>query len=168
MRYPLAAVVAISLLAVVVPEWARAQQATKPLVLIASKDMGISDLPLAAVRRAFGGELTDVSGKRLTPLNYVPGDPVRVAFDKVVLKLLPAQVGRFWIDRRIRGQSLPPKTVPSPRVMRSLVAILGTKLGAIGYVSVDELDGTVQPLKIDGRSHTDAGYPLMVAASDVQ
>lgn len=162
MRYPPSACIAVLLAGLAVASWAQAQNEPKTLVVIASKDMGLSDLPLAAVRRAFSGEITDVSGLRLTPLNYAPGDPVRVAFDQTVLKLQPAQVGRFWIDRRIRGQSLPPKTVPSPRVMRSLIVALGSKLGAIGYVSLDELDGSVRALKIDGRAHTEPGYALTV------
>lgn len=142
--------------------WVRAQSPQKALVLIGAKDLGVSDVPLAAVRRVFGGETTDVNGKRLTPLNYVPGDPLRVSFDLVVLKLNPTQVGRFWIDRRIRGLSLPPRTVPSQRVMRKLIGMLAGQLNAIGYVAPDELDATVQPLKVDGKAHTDAGYPLLV------
>ena len=44
-------------------------------------------------------------------LGCLPRTVDRVGFDQVVLKMDPDAVGRFWIDRKIRGGSGPPRTV---------------------------------------------------------
>jgi hypothetical protein len=163
MRHFYSTIIVVSILcaaSAVLAPWANAQGKPQVLVVIAAKELGITDLPLAVLRRAFSGELTDVAGKRVMPFNYGPSDAIRVAFDKVVLGMTPDVVGRYWIDRRIRGQSLPPKTVPSQQVLRALVAKMGAQTGAIGYVTADQLDATVQPVKIEGKAHTTPGYVL--------
>lgn len=133
-------------------------------MLIAPRDRGLSEISFAAVRRAFSGEVTEVNGVRIAPFNYAPGDPLRVSFDRMALQLTPDEVGRFWVDRRIRGQGLPPRTVPTQRVMRRLVGKLTGDVAAIGYVSADQIDATVQPLKIDGKNYTDPGYAFALSA----
>ena len=67
------------------------------------------------------------------------------------------QVGRYWVDRRIRGQGMPPRTAPSQAIVRRVIPLLP---GAIGYLSVDQLDGSVQALTIDGKDHKQPDYPL--------
>jgi hypothetical protein len=67
------------------------------------------------------------------------------------------QAARYWIDRRIRGLGLPPRTVTSQPTMRALAARLS---GAIGYITADQLTAAIQALRIDGKGHTDPGYPL--------
>ncbi|MEO8180954.1 MAG: hypothetical protein ABI895_19135 [Deltaproteobacteria bacterium] len=42
--------------------------------------------------------VTGPDGTRLIPLNQPAEVPVRVGFDKLVLKMTPDYVGRFWID----------------------------------------------------------------------
>jgi hypothetical protein len=163
MRHFQTAIFAVSIfcgVSAVLAPWATAQDTPRVLVVIAAKELGITDLSLAVLRRAFSGELTDVRGKRMMPFNYGPGDAIRVAFDKAVLGMTPELVGRYWIDRRIRGQSLPPKTVPSQQVLRALVAKLGAQTGAIGYITADQLDATVQPIRIEGKAYTAPDYAL--------
>lgn len=69
-------------------------------------------------------------GKPVIPLSLTAGSEARVLFDHVVLRLGPDEVGRFWLDRRIRGLGLPPKQVPSTSLMQQVVANLP---GSIGY-----------------------------------
>jgi len=163
MRHFQSTIIAVSMLcaaSVVLAPWANAQGNPRVLVVIAAKELGITDLSLAVLRRAFSGELTDVGGKRMMPFNYAPSDAIRIAFDKAVLGMTPELVGRYWIDRRIRGQSLPPKTVPSQQVLRALIVKMGAQTGAIGYVTADQVDASVQPIKIEGKAYTSPGYAL--------
>jgi hypothetical protein len=83
--------------------------------------------------------------------------PARVSFDRSLLGLKPTEVGGFWIDRRIRDQGHPPKTVPSSdlavRVVMSLV-------GAITYAQTGQLNDKVCALTIDGRGPSAPNYLL--------
>lgn len=69
-------------------------------------------------------------GKPVIPLSFVAGSEARVLFDRAVLRLGPDEVGRFWLDRRIRGLGVPPRQVPSAALMQQVVANLP---GSIGY-----------------------------------
>jgi hypothetical protein len=94
---------------------------------------------LAAVfnmtRRSWGGGLTAV------PFNYPPEHPLRRTFDQAVLGLAPAEVGRFWIDQRIRGFGHPPRQIPEPALLLRLV---GSLKGSIGYVPAGLADKSVR------------------------
>ncbi len=70
-------------------------------------------------------------GTAVIPLNAPTGNPMRDEVDRVVLRLSPDQVGRFWLDRRIRGLGLPPRQVPDATLMLKVIANLR---GSIGYV----------------------------------
>jgi ABC-type phosphate transport system substrate-binding protein len=103
-------------------------------------------------------------GKPITALNLAAGSPERVAFDRAVLRLEPDDVGRFWIDRKIRGGEPPPHTVPNT----SLVAALVTQLeNAIGYVPIPLVSAGVRVVaRIRGRDVQIAAHllqPLEVA-----
>jgi hypothetical protein len=69
----------------------------------------------------------------------------------------PEDTGRFWIDRKIRGQSGPPKSVESAAVILKVV----TKVdGAIGFVKAGAVGKNVKILRIDGKLPKDPGYRL--------
>lgn len=72
-----------------------------------------------------------IGGVPVVPLNLPNGNPGRDAFDRVVLGLGRDQVGRFWIDRRVRGMGMPPKQVPDPNIAVRVVERIN---GAITYV----------------------------------
>jgi len=59
----------------------------------------------------------------------------------ILLGLAPAEVGRFWIDQRIRGFGHPPRQVTDPAIMLRLVASLK---GSIGYLPAGQADKTVR------------------------
>jgi hypothetical protein len=126
-------------------------------VIVAGKNSGLTNLTLGALRRAYEGDLTRVSGMRLIPFNYPPDQPMRQRFDMLLLELRPSEIGRYWIDRRIRGEGLPPRTLPSAAVLKAVVARVS---GGIGYLPIDQLDNSVTALAIDGRSYSDPAYAL--------
>ena len=86
-------------------------------------------------RRSWGEGLAAV------PFNFPPESPLRHTFDQGVLGLAPGEVGRFWIDQRIRGYGHPPRQVADPAIMLRLVASLK---GSIGYVPAGQADKSVR------------------------
>jgi hypothetical protein len=89
---------------------------------------------LGAVELAqlYSGSRADWNGFAVVPFNLPPGDALRVEFDRVVLKMSPDEVGRYWIEQRIRGGARPPRQVEDTRLVPRLVARFR---GGIGYVA---------------------------------
>lgn len=131
--------------------------AGKPILVVVAAASPLKDIDQAALRRAFEGSALELGGKRMIPINHPAGAPLRVAFDKQVLGLSPEEVGKFWIEKRIRDEGAPPKTVPSPDLAVRIAASLP---GAITYASQEMLNATVKALTVGGKAAGAAGYPL--------
>ncbi len=128
------------------------------LAIIVAPGSKLTNISVADLRRVFQSErLTDPEGNRLIALNHPPKTPDRVGFDTVVLGMDPEGVGRFWIDRKIRGGSGPPRTVESLATLRRVVEKLP---GAIGYIRPAQLSGEVRAVRVDGKLPEDSGYPV--------
>lgn len=150
-----ALILAVALAPVFSPETRAAGQ---PLVVVVAAALPLKDISTAVLRRSFMGEAAEyAAGKRLIPINHPPGTPARMQFDRTILGLQPDEVGRFWIDRRIRDQPPPPKTVPSVELAVRIVMSLP---GAISYATADMVNANVRVLSIDGKSPGQAGYAL--------
>jgi hypothetical protein len=127
------------------------------LAVVVSKNTELSELSLHELRRIYLGERVDAAGRRLIPINYAPMSRDRVGFDRAVLGMSPDEAARYWIDRKIRGESGPPVTVETADVLQRVVTRLD---GAIGYVRVGALSDQVKVIRIDGKAPTDADYPV--------
>lgn len=139
------------------PGTARVRAATPQLVVVMMASSQAKDIDLATLRRVFSGQATDLDGKRLIPINHPNATALRVAFDKQVLGLDAADVGKFWIAKRIRDEGSPPKTVPSAELA---VRIAGSLAGAITYALPTQVNARVRVLTVNGKSAGDALYPL--------
>ena len=128
-----------------------------PLAMIVSKTSALNELSSAQITRMYMGDLVDSGGRRIIPLNRATTTEEREQFDRVVLGKSPDEMARYWIDRKIRGQSGAPKAVEPVDVYARVVAKLD---GAIGYVRVSDVRGDVKVLRIDGKAPTDHGYPI--------
>lgn len=127
-----------------------------PLVVIVSPKTDLTDISLAMLRRAFRGELAGTpSGKRLVPMNCPLKSYERESFDRKVLGLEPDEVARFWINRRIRDEGLPPRTLPSLDMATRVVV---SYPGAIAYVRASFANKSVRALKVDGKAYAEPGY----------
>jgi len=127
------------------------------LVVIVAKTSPINELSLAQLRRMYMGEPVDSEGQRLIPINHGPSVNERLAFDRLVLGMSKEEVSRYWIDRRIRGQSGAPKAIDPEDVHQRVVAKL---TGAVGYVRSTEVRNEAKIVRIDGKGPNDRGYPL--------
>src|SRR5262245_37456085 len=84
------------------------------LVLVTQKNASLGELSLRQLKHLYMSEQVDgPTGSALIPLNHPPRAPARVAFDRAVLNMNADEVGRFWIDRKIRGQTGAPRAVPN-------------------------------------------------------
>ena len=128
------------------------------LAVIVSPSSKLTNISVADLRRVFQSErLTDPDGNRLIALNHPPKTVDRVGFDQVVLGMDAEGVGRFWIDRKIRGGSGPPRTVESLTTLRRVVEKLP---GAIGYLRPAQLSNEVRAVRVEGKLPEDPGYPV--------
>src|SRR4051812_65903 len=77
----------------------------RKLVVVVAKGSSVKNISRGELKRCFTGDAVTVAGKQLVPFNAAPNTPERAAFDQAVLGMSPDEVGRFWIDRKVRGQS---------------------------------------------------------------
>jgi hypothetical protein len=127
------------------------------LTLITGATSSVSDLSRGELKRLFLGDPVVVAGQRLTAFNLPASTAERQLFEKLVLGMTPDQVAKYWIDRRIRGQSGAPKTAPSPEVLLKVAANFP---GAIAYLPQGLTGPGVKTLAIEGKASTDPGYLL--------
>lgn len=136
---------------------ARADGNTR-LQLITAKNNAIRDLDLGDLRAAYRGKKVTVAGLKLVPFNHPPGAPDRIAFDRIVLGMTPEEVGRYWIDQRIRGGDAPPRTIDSVSL---LVRVIGALPGALAYVREGFTSPELKVVSLEGRLPGDPRYPLV-------
>lgn len=124
---------------------ANAPEDSGVLVVVAHPDTAPRTLTPAELTSVFMGAMRQWPGDGPTmpivAFNYPPDHALRVAFDRAVLRMSPDEVGRFWLDQRIRGQGRPPRQVPDPELMARLVARVP---GALGYVPPKLVDQHVR------------------------
>ena len=130
---------------------------TQVLVLVVSREFPAGDISLATLKTAFRGRIAHVGGKHIIPINHAVGSPLRVEFDRSVLGLEPAAVGRFWVDQKIRDEGSPPKNVPTAELAVRVVAAIPT---AITYARPTLLNPRVKALTVDGKGPGQPGYAL--------
>jgi hypothetical protein len=130
------------------------------LVIVTQKESALAELSLRELKRLFTSEeVTGPDGTRVVPLNHPSGSPTRMAFDRLVLKMSPDEVGRFWIDRKIRGQTGSPKAIPSVEVLRRAVATLA---GTVTYLNLNDVTADLKVVNVEGKRPTDKDYALGV------
>jgi hypothetical protein len=127
------------------------------LVVVVAKGSKLTSISRADLKRCFLGEAVTVNDKALVPFNSEPTTPLRAAFDQAVLGMSPGQVGRFWVDRKVRGQSPPPRSLPS---LAHVLKVVAKFPNAISYIPVDQVTPELHPVAVDGVPYTDARYAI--------
>ncbi len=127
------------------------------LVVVVGRESPIEELSVRDLRRLYLGEhLSDDDGGKIVAFNQPRGASSRVHFDELVLKMTPEEVGRFWVDRRIRGQR------GARRSLRAdlLIRVVATMPGALGYLAESDVDERVKTIAINGSKPQEDDYPL--------
>jgi hypothetical protein len=131
------------------------------MAVVISSEMQLQNLTLYELKSLYlGGRMLGLDGRYLIPLNRGNSSVERLEFDRVVLRMSSEAAARYWIDRRIRGQSGSPKAIDPSSVMQRVVRKLP---GAIGYVLRSEVDSRLHVVRIDGKLPGDEGYPLVAS-----
>jgi hypothetical protein len=128
------------------------------LVVVVAKGSAVTNISRSDLKRCFTGDTVTAGGKALVPFNAAPGTPERTGFDKAVLGMSPDEAGKYWIDRKVRGQSAAPRALPSPAHIAKVAAKFP---GAIGYLPADQMTADIQAVSIDGVAYTDAKYNIV-------
>lgn len=129
----------------------------KKLVVVVVKGSSLTSISRSDLKHCFLGDPISSGGKTLVPFNSEAKTSERMGFDRGVLGMSPDEVGRYWVDRRVRGQAGAPRSLPS---VMHMVKVVAKFPGAIGYVPVDQLTPDLQAVKLDGVPYTDASYGL--------
>ena len=130
----------------------------KKLVVVVAKGSQVTNISRSDLKREFLAETVfGDDDTPLVPFNAAPGTPERIGFDRRVLGMSPDEVGRYWVDRKVRGEKGAPRSLPS---LAHIAKVVAKFPHAIGYLPADQLTGDVQAVKVDGVSYTDARYPL--------
>lgn len=102
-----------------------AHAANDDLVVIVNRSSDVTSLSRGELEAIFTTRRRYWSGSRkIVAFNLPPRTPERVHFDRVILRLEPAQSSQFWIDRKVRGGAAPPRSVPDVKLLVQLVAAI--------------------------------------------
>ena len=139
----------------------RAEPPADRLAIVVAMESPIRALTHFELKKLYlGAHIEDVAGERIIPFNQPLSAPDRLAFESRVLGMMPDEVARYWIDRKIRGESGAPKAVSPVEVLQRLV---GRLVHSVTYVSMSQvLWPLVRPIAIDGRMPADEDYKLFV------
>jgi hypothetical protein len=130
----------------------------KKLVVVVAKGSPVTNISRGDLKRCFTGDTVTGGGKTLVPFNAAPGTPERTGFDKAVLGMSPDEAGKYWIDRKVRGQSAAPRALPTAAHIAKVAAKFP---GAIGYLPEDQMTADIQAVSVDGVAYTDTKYNIV-------
>lgn len=137
---------------------ARAQAPSAPLAVVVARNSPIEHLSRFELKKLYlGANIEAPGGERVLAFHQMYSAPDRVAFERGVLGMAPEELSRYWIDRKIRGESGAPHVVGSPELMQRVVSRLTT---SVGYVRLDQVGAELRVLPIDGVLPGASGYPV--------
>lgn len=131
---------------------------TSLVILVAvARSNALGNISRAELRRLFLRDANSIGQQTFIPFNAPHGSPERVLFDRIALGMSPDEAARFWLDRRIRGQTGAPRVAPTGSLRMQLAARFP---GAIVYLTQSALTAEVKALTIDGKTTGEPGYLL--------
>jgi hypothetical protein len=134
-------------------------QAADALAVVVSKASPIRQLSKFELKKLYlGSSITGPTGDLIIPFNQTAKSPDRLAFDERVLGMSPDEVARYWIDRKIRGQSGAPKAVGTAELVQRVVSRLEN---SVAYARLDQVLPEMRVIAIDGATPNDPAYKLM-------
>jgi hypothetical protein len=135
-----------------------ADRPRRTLAVVVARGSKVINISRTDLRRAYTGTPVSAGGGRLVPFNFGPNTAERTLFDRVVLSMSKEQAGRFWVDRKVRGESSAPRALPSAA---HVVKVVAKFPGAISYLPVEDVTADLQVVAIDGKRPGEAGYPVV-------
>jgi ABC-type phosphate transport system substrate-binding protein len=135
-----------------------AEPGLKELAVVVNPANPVNDISSDDLKSMFLRKKKNWSAeKSVIVVNYKAKSWPRVLFDKKVLAMSPDKAAAYWIDRRIRGEGPPPRSLSSARLIQRIAA---RNPEVIAYVPVEEVTSKVKVLKVNGWLPGSANYPL--------
>ena len=135
--------------------------ATEPLAIVVNRSNPVDQLSLAELRKVFLGERSYwPNGRRITLVMRDLGEPEHKTMLREVYQMDENALKNHFLRGLFTGEILvSPKTLASAAGVRKFVFNVP---GAIGYVRLSDVDGTVKVLRIDELLPEDKKYKLHV------
>lgn len=113
------------------------------LAVVTSSSSSLSALSQDEVKQLFSGQIHEIRGQRLEPLDLPESDPVRVGFYKSLLNKSPDQMRSHWVRLVFTGRGQPPRSVDSSREQKM---ILANSSQYVGYLPAETVDSSLKVL----------------------
>ena len=139
----------------------RAQQTATAdaLAIIVHRSNPVDELSSTQLKRIYMFDMQNwPHGRKITVMVREKGQPERTEAIRLICGIAEAEYERHVLLQTFRGS-----LGPGPRAIQSVSAMLRFVFnvpGAIGYIPVDQIDGSVKVLRIDGLLPTEPAYPL--------
>ena len=143
MRVYIAAVGVLLLLWTVVPA-----AAEPSFVVVVNKANPVKSLTVVELRRIFMKQTRMwPHAESMVPIDWDATSEIRQLFSQQVLNRSVREMAEFWVQQSITQGLAPPSTQRSSRAVLRFVASVA---GAISYVPSNEVDDTVNIVKVTG------------------
>lgn len=109
-------------------------------VVIANKEM--KDFSKGQIKAIFLKKLTLVNDMNIVPINMGATSPVRLEFEKHVVKMSFSRLKSYWTKQHYLGHR-PPITMKSQESVKAFVKKVD---GAIGYIEANNVDDSLKIL----------------------
>ncbi len=131
------------------------------LAIVVGQSAALTSISFSRLKALFLGRVISSANGRLVPFNRVTNTPYRVLFDKVVLEMDPDEVARYWVDRKIRGETGAPEAFETAEQLKTMLERVPN---SVGYVDARDVGGPVHVIPVDGKLPGDPAYPVRILA----
>ena len=134
---------------------------TEPLAIVVNRSNAVNNLSMPELRRVFLGERSHwPNDRRITIVMRPQGEPERRTMLRDVYQMDEGALKNHFLRGLFTGEILvSPKVLSSAEGVKKFVFNVP---GAIGYVRLSDVDGTVKVLRIDELLPEDKKYKLHV------
>ena len=130
------------------------------LVIVVNPRTPLTQVGLKELKELYLGEISRLGGHEMVPVNHAAHTPIRLAFEKQVLRMNADEFAQHWKARRFLDTSQKQPTVF--RSVESVKTFVAAEKGAIGYLPYSATDASVLVIrKVDNIDLTAKEYPLM-------
>lgn len=131
------------------------------LAIVVGQSAALTSISFSRLKALFLGRVISSANGRLVPFNRVTNTPYRVLFDKIVLEMDPDEVARYWVDRKIRGETGAPEAFETAEQLKTMLERVPN---SVGYVDARDVGGPVHVIPVDGKLPGDPAYPVRILA----
>ncbi|MBD3239980.1 MAG: hypothetical protein GF331_05295 [Chitinivibrionales bacterium] len=103
--------------------------------IVVNAENSVSSLSKSTLRRIYLGQITELDGQRVVPINLPLDSETAAAFLKEVVGKTPNEYKQYWVARQIKGGGTAPMIQKNAKAVSATIALVP---GGIGYVPAGE------------------------------